>query len=151
MLWILNPHVKMMKPINKFFLQFRECPRSYTKQIFSFMLKMRCKRTLISTRDSQAAGRKQYWPRHGKLEPSKKLHSTKKKEKTQLQNVNSFSEGMQAHSSHVVTHSLVPKVTSVRVSWPRSCCTTSGERGKHKKHSSWTTEVAHTLILKSTI
>lgn len=78
MLWILNPRIKMMKPINKFFVQSTESPRSCMKQIFSFML-MRCKRTLISTRVSQAAGRKQHWPRHGKLEPAKKLHSTKKK------------------------------------------------------------------------
>lgn len=82
MFWILNPHVNMMKPINKFFVQSKECPCSYMKQIFSFTLKMHCKRTLISTRGSQAAGRKQHWPRHGKLELSKKLHSTKEKKKS---------------------------------------------------------------------
>lgn len=150
MLWILNPRIKMMKPINKFFVQSTESPRSCMKQIFSFML-MRCKRTLISTRVSQAAGRKQHWPRHGKLEPAKKLHSTKKKKIPQLQNVNSFSEGLRAHSSHVVTHSSVPKVNAVKVSWPRGCCTTSGERGKRKKNPSCTTRVTHTLIRKSTI
>lgn len=136
MFWILNPHVKMMKPINKFFVQSRECPRSYMKQISSFMLKMHCECTLISTRGSQASGRKQHWPRHGKLELSKKLHSTKKKN-PQLLNINSFGERMPAHSSHAVTYSSVPKVNSVRVSWPRDCCTTSGERDKCKKNSAY--------------
>lgn len=149
--WILNPRVKMMKPINKFFVQSRESPHSYTKQILRFMLKMRCKCTLISTRGSQAAGRKQHWPRHGKLEPAKKLHSTKKKKIPQVQNVNSFSEGMRAHSSRVVTYLLVPKVNTVKVSWPRGCCTTSGKRGKRKMHASYTTQATHTLIENSTI
>lgn len=151
MLWILNPHVKMMKSIKKFFVQSRECLCSYMKQIFSFMLKMHCKCTLISTRGSQAAGRKQHWPRHGKLEPSKKLHSTKKKKIPQLQNVNSFSEEMCAHSSRVITYSSVPKVNWVRVSWPRGFCTTSADRGKGKRNSSDTTQVTQMLIKKSTI
>lgn len=111
-----------MKPVNKFFVQYRESSSSYTKQIFSFLLKMHCKRILISTTGSQAAGRKQPWPRHGKLEQAKKLHDTiakKKKLYPKLWNVNSFTGGMHAYISHVFIYSSAPKVNMVNMSLQR--------------------------------
>lgn len=46
----------------------------------------------------------------------KKTAQYKEKKIPQLQNVNSFSEEMCAHSSRVITYSSVPKVNWVRVS-----------------------------------
>lgn len=75
------PTVHNRKRANKFLIWARESPSLYVKQIFSFFLQTCCKCILISTTGLRAAGRKLHWPRHGKLEQAKKLHSTIAKKK----------------------------------------------------------------------